>query len=98
MRHRLAAWNRFIRSFLPARPIVWRRAVILAVVLSSVTMTRVVANDALNLVFCCAADNDLYRVMTPAAKDYARVVSAAEAIRVATPGSGVLILIAPSGV
>ena len=46
----------------------------------------------LNLVFCCAADNDLYRVMNAGGASYARVESAGEAVMKAAPGSGILIL------
>jgi len=46
----------------------------------------------LNLVFCCAADNDLYRVMSAGGASYARVESPAEAISKAAPGAGILIL------
>ena len=73
-------------------PIVCCRTAILATVLSSVAMAQAVANDALNLVFCCAADNDLYRVMTTGTREYSRVESAAKAVQRAASGSGVLIL------
>lgn len=45
-----------------------------------------------NLVFCCRADNDLYRVMIARATQYPRYDSAAEAIRKASERAGVLIL------
>ncbi len=46
----------------------------------------------LNLAFCCAADNDLYRVMTASGEKYGRYDSAGKAIDAAPEGSGVLIL------
>jgi len=49
------------------------------------------AGDRLNLVFCCAADNDLYRVLTAAA-EYSRHESAIDAAEAASQGAGVLIL------
>ncbi len=44
------------------------------------------------LVFCCAADNDLFRVVTTSGRDCARFASPEEAVRKAAPGSGVLLL------
>ena len=45
-----------------------------------------------DLVFCCAADNDLFRVMTASGTNATRVESPAAAIAKAAPGSGLLIL------
>ncbi len=45
-----------------------------------------------NLAFCCAADNDLYRIMTASGAEYPRYESAEQAIAAAPAGSGVLIL------
>ena len=50
------------------------------------------ANRGLKTVFACAGDNDLYRVMTAARGLYRRYTSAAEAVRQAPSGAGVLIL------
>ncbi len=47
--------------------------------------------DPLNVVFCCAEDNDLYRVIAAEGK-VTRVESASAAVRAAQPGQGVLIL------
>ncbi len=44
-----------------------------------------------NLVFCCSANNDLYRVVT-AAGEYPRSESASDAVGAAADGAGVLIL------
>jgi hypothetical protein len=44
------------------------------------------------LVFACAAENDLYQVLTAKDAAYPRYATAAEAIRAAAEGSGVLIL------
>ncbi len=44
------------------------------------------------LVFCCTADNDLYRVMTADGTVYPRLASAAEAVQAAPQGAGVLVL------
>jgi len=44
------------------------------------------------LVFCCAADNDLYRVLTAGGADCLRHDNAKDALRAAPEGSGVLIL------
>ena len=46
----------------------------------------------LNLVFACAADNDLYRVMTAGGTAYPRQASASQAVQAAPDGAGVLIL------
>ena len=46
----------------------------------------------LRLVFCCRADNDLYRVMASGGEPYPRCDTAADAIHAATEGAGVLIL------
>ncbi len=46
----------------------------------------------LTLIFCCAADNDLYRVLTAGGLDCPRHDRAGDAIRAAPEGSGVLIL------
>ena len=46
----------------------------------------------LNLVFACAADNDLYRVMTAEGTAYPRLASASQAVQAAPEGAGVLIL------
>ena len=51
-----------------------------------------VDKKVLNLVFCCRADNDLYRVMTADGKQYPRFDTAAQAIQGASEGAGVLIL------
>jgi hypothetical protein len=48
--------------------------------------------DSSNLLFCCALDNDLYRVMTAGGKSYPRVESPLEGIAKAASGWGVLIL------
>lgn len=44
------------------------------------------------LVFCCAADNDLCRVMTAGGERYPRFAAPPEAVRAAPEGAGVLIL------
>jgi len=44
------------------------------------------------LVFSCAEDNDLYRVLAAGHRAYARCGTAIEAVRAARPGAGVLIL------
>jgi hypothetical protein len=44
------------------------------------------------LVFCCAADNDLYRVLTSSGRDYPRHDTPREAVRGAPENVGVLIL------
>lgn len=49
-------------------------------------------NPSPALVFCCAADNDLYRVMTAGGQSQARVETPAAAIENAPEGAGVLIL------
>lgn len=49
-------------------------------------------NASLNLVFACAADNDLYRVMTANKFVCPRHASALQAVESATEGAGVLIL------
>ena len=46
----------------------------------------------LNLVFACAVDNDLYRVMTAEGTAYPRLASASQAVQAAPDGAGVLIL------
>lgn len=50
------------------------------------------AMPALKLVFSCAADNDLYRVMTADGTRYPRYDNATEAVRTAEIGTGVLVL------
>ncbi|MCP4784691.1 MAG: hypothetical protein GY903_13630 [Fuerstiella sp.] len=40
----------------------------IATVLAPTTKADTPVASRLNLVFCCSADNDLYRIMTPAAK------------------------------
>jgi hypothetical protein len=50
------------------------------------------AADPAPLVFACAADNDLYRAVTAGGAKPARFDAAAEAVKVAAEGSGVLIL------
>jgi len=50
------------------------------------------AAPKLKLVFQCAADNDLYRVMTAGGENYPRFAGAIDAVREAPEGSGVLIL------
>lgn len=44
------------------------------------------------LIFCCTADNDLYRVLSASGKACFRFATPEEAVRKAAPGSGVLIL------
>jgi hypothetical protein len=48
--------------------------------------------DHLKLVFACTADNDLYRTLNSAETPYPRYSSAAEAVRAAPEGAGVLVL------
>jgi len=69
--------------------IVWCAVVMNTGVLWS--QTNVTA-DSSKLLFCCSADNDLYRVMTAGGRRYPRVESAQAAIAQATRGQGVLIL------
>jgi len=75
-----------------------RSVVLLIVVAASRILAGNGAADAetnnrdLKLVFACAADNDLYRVMTAAGGLYPRYASAAEAVRQAPAGAGLLIL------
>lgn len=45
-----------------------------------------------DLVFACAADNDLHRVMTSGGENYPRFATPAEAVRAAPAGAGVLVL------
>jgi len=59
--------------------------------LSTATTVRA-ADERPNLVFSCAAENDLYQVMTGDGKNYPRHASAKEAIDAAGEGAGVLIL------
>ena len=49
-------------------------------------------NAALNLVFSCRADNDLYRVVTQSDRAYPRFDTPAEAVAGAPEGAGLLIL------
>ncbi|GJM27440.1 MAG: hypothetical protein DHS20C17_00750 [Cyclobacteriaceae bacterium] len=49
-------------------------------------------SDGDNIYFSCAADNDLYRVMTSTGKEYQRFSDPNQAIEAAPIGSGVLIL------
>lgn len=51
-----------------------------------------IAAAASDLTFCCAPDNDLYRVMTADGAVYPRCDTPAEAVRTAPNGGGVLIL------
>ncbi len=77
------------------RPACWAvccLATVVAAALLFTTRSEAASVDSFNVVFCCGVDNDLYRVMTADGGEYARVESAAEAVRVAGPGSGVLIL------
>ncbi|HUT26144.1 MAG TPA: discoidin domain-containing protein [Sumerlaeia bacterium] len=48
--------------------------------------------DAANLAFACAADNDLYRVLSDLGRDWPRYDTPSEAVGAAPEGSGVLIL------
>ena len=50
------------------------------------------AADRLNLVFACGTENDLYRVMNAGGAAYPRCDTAAEAVRTAPAGAGVLVL------
>ena len=65
---------------------------IVATILATATIVPAADVESFKVVFCCAADNDLYRVMTAGGKEYARVDLAGEAVQAAAPGSGVLIL------
>lgn len=56
------------------------------------TPTLAAEGDALELVFSCAADNDLYRVLAESNRAYPRFDTPAEAVAGAAPGAGVLIL------
>ena len=49
-------------------------------------------NPALNLVFSCRADNDLYRAVTQSDQAYPRFDTPAEAVAAAPEGAGLLIL------
>ena len=49
-------------------------------------------NAALNLVFSCRADNDLYRVLTESDRAYPRFDNPAEAVARAPEGAGLLVL------
>ena len=50
------------------------------------------AAPPLNLVFCCRADNDLYRIASMHGARHARYDAPGDAVKAATEGSGVLIL------
>jgi len=63
-----------------------------AVAVFWVTSTVGADEERSNLVFSCAAGNDLYRVMTAAGTTFARYGSAREAIGAAPEGAGVLVL------
>jgi hypothetical protein len=51
-----------------------------------------VGQQTANLVFCCGADNDLYRVLGGEKSGYRRLATASEAVQAAGEGAGVLIL------
>ncbi len=65
---------------------------VFAVAALSAATTARAADKRPNLVFSCAADNDLYRVMTAGEVEYPRHENAADAVQAATQGAGVLIL------
>jgi hypothetical protein len=60
--------------------------------LTLVIIGRCAAASASDLVFSCAAENNLYRVMTADGTSYPRCTGPTEAIRAAPNGAGVLIL------
>lgn len=74
------------------------RAVLLCVVMTVVSVlspamtAQAPVGAHLKLVFCCAAYNDLYRVMTADRTRFPRYGSAKKAIEAAPEGAGVLIL------
>lgn len=61
-------------------------------VLSPAVRGQAPGDAHLKLVFCCAADNDLYQVMTADRTRFPRYSSAKEAVDAAREGGGVLIL------
>ncbi|OHB53704.1 MAG: hypothetical protein A2Y12_15140 [Planctomycetes bacterium GWF2_42_9] len=65
--------------------------VAVVVFLSGTIIAEATAENA-NLVFCCRANNDLYKVLAAGGNDYARYDTADEAITKACEGAGVLIL------
>ena len=62
------------------------------VLASLITIVCAQAAPAPNFVFCCAADNDLFRVMTASGIACARYDKAGDAVQNAAPNAGVLIL------
>ena len=58
----------------------------------SLRTSDVTDQETLDLVFCCAADNDLFRVMSAGGTNYPRYDSATKAVEQAAPGAGVLVL------
>lgn len=54
--------------------------------------TAVAAEPALNLVFACRWDNDLYRLLNAGGREYPRYSDPADAVRAASDGAAVLIL------
>ena len=90
MEHRLPTKCRLDRRRPAVCPVVfWIAAA--AAVLSSMATSRG-ADDRVKLVFCCDAENDLYRVMTGDGMSFQRHDSAPAAIDAAREGAGVLIL------
>jgi len=75
-----------------ARPVLLCVVMTVASVLSPAMTAQAPVDAHLKLVFCCAADNDLYQVMTSQRTRFPRYSSAKEAVDAAPEGAGVLIL------
>lgn len=92
MRIHLARECRRDRGCLLASFFICCQAAFVEAVFTSVTMAETPTNAPRNVVFCCPADNDLYRVIAAGETEPVRVESAGEAVEVAAPNSGVLLL------
>ena len=70
------------------------RPILISILLGACSLAPAVAADsaALNLVFSCRADNDLYRVLTASDRTYPRFDTPGEAVAQASEGAGLLVL------